>query len=423
METHPGIIDAATAMRTWVRTQRATWTEPKSVPAVRAASVPPPPVALFTPTAASPPVLPDMPLVRPQHVLPFEPVALPEVVPSADPQGHLATPAPEPHSVDRTPAVQARSEDEPSVPLLSRGWLRGVAAVVVLGALAAAGAVGWNRFVGAGAVGTVAFDSKPAGSQVLVDGNAVGETPVELELPTGRHAVEFRSKTGRRTQDVQVRRAQKVAVAVDWNAKVYGRLQVSSTPDAARVLVDGRERGTTPLTLDDVVVGSHTVVIESSEGTVRRKVEVREGKTEALNESIYSGWLKVDIPIEITVVDNGRAVQLDDSNRVLLKPGTHALRIENRKLGFGVSRQVDIEPGGTATVSLEVAPSTLSVTGTAGAEVFVDGVRAGTIPLSEFQVKLGRHDLMIVAPGGETRHSSVTVGTAPAQLDVTFTKP
>ena len=94
-----------------------------------------------------------------------------------------------------------------------------------------------------------------------------------------------------------------------------------------------------------------------------------------------------------------------------------------RKLGFGVSRQVDIEPGGTATVSLEVAPSTLSVIGTAGAEVFVDGVRAGAIPLSEFPVKLGRHDLMIVAPGGETRHSSVTVGTAPAQLDFTFTKP
>lgn len=220
-----------------------------------------------------------------------------------------------------------------------------------------------------------------------------------------------------------MRRGQTLPVAVDWNAKVYGGLQVSSTPSDAVVLVDGHDRGKTPLTLDDVVVGSHTVVIESSEGTVRRKIEVREGKTEVLAESIYAGWLKVDIPIEITVVDNGRAVQLDDSNRVLLKPGTHALRIENRKLGFAATRQVDIEPGGTATVALDVAPSTLSVTGTAGADVFVDGVRAGTIPLSEFQVKLGRHDLMIVAPGGETRHSAVTVGTAPAQVDVTFTKP
>lgn len=426
METNAGIVDAAIALRGWVRTQKASWADTTPKPMARG---PVPPVTFVpTPFPTQVPVLPDMPTVRPHPVLtPFEAVPLPDVTPSADPRAHHVEPDGLPPLVSDVAPVERVTAPvviaEPATPFFARGWVRAIAAMLLLGVMAGAGVVGWNRYAGAGAVGTVAFDSQPAGSQVLVDGKAAGETPVELELSTGRHSVEFRSKTGRRTQTVQVKRGQKSAVSVDWNAKAYGTLQVSSTPADAKVLVDGRERGVTPLTLDDLVVGSHTVVIDSSEGTVRRRIEVREGKTEVLNESIYPGWLQVDIPIDITVVDNGRAVQLDDSNRVLLKPGTHALRIENRRLGFSASRTVDIEPGGTASVALDVSPSTLNVTGTAGAEVFVDGTRAGTIPLSDYQVKLGKHDLMIVAPGGETRHASVTVGTQPAQVDFTFTKP
>ena len=413
MESQTDIVAAAEAVRSWVIAQRAARSAfdalpASTAPAPRSVPTPPPaPPVSWTPTPVPRPSLVPTSLADAgaayvpapasiQTAIPFP--ASPEVLPSAAPSASEAT----------RPAAR------------SGAWLRIAAALLVLGPLVGAGAYVWTRHVSTPGVGSVAFNSTPPGAQVVVDGIQVGETPVEVELAEGAHSVEFRTKTAKRRQAVQVKKGQHAAVAVNWNDPRYGGLQVNSTPDAAKVTVDGHERGVTPLSLTDVLVGSHTVVIESSEGTVRRKVDVSEGRTETLTEEIYSGWLRVTAPIEMAVVDNGRAVQLDDSNRVLLKPGTHNLRIENRSLDFSATRQIDIEPGGTTEVTLEVPASTLSVTGTAGSEVFVDGVKAGVIPITDYEVKLGTREIMVVAPGGETRHASVTATTKPTQLDVTF---
>ena len=123
------------------------------------------------------------------------------------------------------------------------------------------------------------------------------------------------------------------------------------------------------------------------------------------------------------MVDGSTAVQLDASNRVLLKPGTHSLRVENRALAFSVARHVEIEPGGTAEVTVDVPLSVLTVTSASDADVYVDGVKAGETPLREFPVKLGRRDIMLVDQSGATRHATVIVTTQPAQVDISFSLP
>jgi len=70
-----------------------------------------------------------------------------------------------------------------------------------------------------------------------------------------------------------------------------------------------------------------------------------------------------------------------------------------------------------------VPTSTLTVTGSTGAEVFVDGAKAGEIPLEEYRVKLGTRDVMVVDQSGVTRHVTVTVTTRPARIDVELTHP
>jgi len=251
----------------------------------------------------------------------------------------------------------------------------------------------------------------------------VGTTPVRVELNPGPHGVEFKLKDATRTQTIQIAKGLELPVAIEWNPRKTGGLQVTSTPTPAKVLIDGHERGQTPLTLDDLPVGVHTVQIESAAGSVRRKVEVTDGRTETLAESIYPGWLHVSAPIEVTVSDAGKGLQLDDGHRVLLKPGVHAIRIDNRELDFSLTRQVEIEPGGTTRVAVEVPTSTLTVTGSTGAEVFVDGAKVGEIPLEEYRVKLGTRDVMVVDQSGVTRHVTVTVTTRPARIDVAATRP
>jgi hypothetical protein len=242
-----------------------------------------------------------------------------------------------------------------------------------------------------------------------------------VELNPGPHGVEFKLKQATRTQTIDIKKGLETPVKVDWNPKRTGKLEVTSTP-TARVLVDGRERGQTPLTLDDLPVGTHTVQIESSEGSVRRKVTIGAGETETVAESIYPGWLVISAPIEVTVSDGGKGLQLDATNRVLMKPGLHSLRIDNKELEFSQTRQIEVEPGGVARVSVDVPLSTLTVTGPTGAEVFVDGVKAGETPLADFQVSIGTRDIMVVEKSGVSRHATVTVTTRPAHLDVASTR-
>lgn len=434
MESQPDIVAAAEALRTWVVGQRAAWAAtdaalfappaapkiavPKpaapAVPHVPAAPVPspaapaPPPVFVPTPpvpAAAGFPVVPE-----PMEAVPVAAASVPAAV--LDGTGEWPeTAAP---GSGATVIIAELS-------LMERTWVRAALAALLLLAVGGGYLVMSRR--AANAVGAAAFASTPEGAEVFVDGAPVGRTPVRAELKAGTHTVEFKLNAATRTQTIAVKRGVETPVIVDWNKKAFGSLVVASTPTGAKVSIDGKLRGQTPLTLSDLPVGSHAVLIDSTEGAVRRKVEITDGGTESLNESIYPGWLHVSTSIDVTILDGGKPALLDDSNRVLLKPGPHTVRIENRELAFSQTKQVEIEPGGTTKIAIEVPTSTLTVTGSTGADVFVDGVKAGETPLVEFKVALGSHDIMVVDRSGVTRHASTRVTTRPVQLDISFDRP
>ncbi|MEQ1729780.1 MAG: PEGA domain-containing protein [Vicinamibacterales bacterium] len=430
MESQTEIVAAAEAVRTWVRTQRASWT------ADEVALLPPPVVLRPSPPQAvlplPAPLRPPVPVVPPPPAPVSGPPAIPAPVPApADVPGTAwSNPSTSREPVAEWPVAEwpvASQQTSGAMVIVAetsrvgRAWFRAALAALLILSVAGGYLVLSRR--SATAVGAAAFHSTPPGAEVFVDGAPVGRTPVRVELKAGTHSVEFKLKAATRTQTIAVKRGSEVPVTVDWNQKPIGSLQVNSTPTGARVSVDGKLRGQTPLTLDDLAAGPHTVLIDSTEGTVRRKVMVTEGATETLTESIYPGWLHVSTTIDVTVLDGGKPALLDDSNRVLLKPGTHTVRIENRELAFSQTKQVEIEPGGTTRVVIEVPTSTLSVTGSTGAEVFVDGARAGETPLVEFEVALGTHDVMVVDKSGVTRHASVRATTTPVQLDIRFDRP
>lgn len=453
MESSPEVVVAAEALRTWVRTQREGWTAPQT--ASRLAAAPPsaealasaerPVAAVRTPepapvaatVTAKPPVqaaptagprAAAPPFVAPRPI-PVEPAAPEVVVPAAVSSvvgsplsiGAASTSAASHPGVFERPAP-ADQDDEP-VRETGRGWVRmaaAMAAVLVLGAgvFLLRGRAG--QIATAPKSGTAVLTSEPAGADVVIDGKASGTTPLTLNLSPGQHELEFRLKSSTRKQTITVAKGQETTVEIDWDSKPLGSLKVDARPTPARVLVDGKDRGAAPVTLTDLTVGTHTVQIETVEGSVRRTVKIAEGRTESLSEEIFPGWLQVSSPIELTVVDGKRAVQLDASKRVLLRPGPHTIRLENSALEISETRQVTIEPGGTAKVSVDPQESTLSVTGSTGADVFVDGARAGQTPLVDFKVRLGSHDVMVVDRGGATRHASVTVTARPATVEIVF---
>jgi hypothetical protein len=206
-------------------------------------------------------------------------------------------------------------------------------------------------------------------------------------------------------------------------AKGSGRLQVESSPIGAHVLIDGKDRGVTPLTVDGLAVGAHKVVVRGDDGSVQRTVSIASGDTVQLSESIYSGWLHVSAPFEVQISEGRKSITLDDSNQVLLAPGPHDVRFENRTLGLREVRHLDIRPGETTAISLGTPVSHLTVTSSEPATVTIDGQQAGETPLTDFAVAVGTRDVTITSASGAVRHQTLTVKVEPSHLDVDFSKP
>jgi len=202
--------------------------------------------------------------------------------------------------------------------------------------------------------------------------------------------------------------------------KGIGSLRVTTTPSAAQVLVDGKARGVSPITLNDLSAGSHEVELKSNAGTVRRTVTIAANETAALDESIFAGWVTVLSPFEVVITEGGRVLRSDERSQFMLAPGTHDLRLSNRALGFQVARKVEVKPGEGATVRVTPPPSTLIVTANEAAQVWVDGSRVGETPLSGAPVQLGTHDILVKSTTGSERRYTVTIGVNPYTLNVAF---
>jgi hypothetical protein len=202
--------------------------------------------------------------------------------------------------------------------------------------------------------------------------------------------------------------------------KGVGGLKVTSTPEGARVVIDGRDRGITPLSLDDLPVGAHAVSIESKTGSVQRSVMVSADYVAQLDEEIFDGWVAVFSPIEVVISEGGRVLRPDDHSEIMLPPGTHQLRFTNRALGFEQTIPIVIKPGEKIAYTVAPARSSISVTSNEAAEVFLDGTKIGDTPVSAAEASIGTHNLTVRRTTGAEKRMPITVTVKPFTIAVTF---
>jgi hypothetical protein len=204
--------------------------------------------------------------------------------------------------------------------------------------------------------------------------------------------------------------------------RTTGGLKIESTPPGARILVDGTDRGNTPIELDDLAPGKHVVVLESNVGTVQRTVTVTAGLVAEVNESIFAGFLTIYSPFEVSITEGARAFRADDRGEIMLPAGHHELKLSNRALGFEETRSVDLTPGQRMTLSVTPPQSTISVTATEAAEVWLDNFKLGDTPLTDAPAALGTHDLIVRRAAGGERRFTITVTVKPFSMFVDFSR-
>jgi len=113
--------------------------------------------------------------------------------------------------------------------------------------------------------GSIAITSSPVGATVYVDGIHRGTTPVILtEIPTGNHLVTLSFKgydDWNHTISVGSGLMAAINAELEATKEITGSLAVITDPPGADVSIDGNFKGVSPVTIQGISAGTHTVLL------------------------------------------------------------------------------------------------------------------------------------------------------------------
>jgi hypothetical protein len=282
------------------------------------------------------------------------------------------------------------------------------------------------------ATGTLVVTTPRAGATVLVDDVAKGTTPLTVSVATGRHVLELRDGLEVRVLPITVAGGTVLSQYLELQAlrPTTGGLQVRTQPAGAQVAVDGVASGRSPITLEDVAAGEHTVVVTGDHDAITQTVTVGRGVAASVSISFNAapvaapaaGWIVLSSPIPVQVYERDRPIGSTETDRVILPAGTHQLDIVNGALGYHARRTVHIAPGKVALVNVDVPNGALSLNAAPWAEVWLDGAPLGATPIGNVTAAVGTHQVLFRHPTLGEQRRKVAVGvTGITRLSVDLT--
>lgn len=194
-----------------------------------------------------------------------------------------------------------------------------------------------------------------------------------------------------------------------------GSIEIVTDPPKVPISLDGQQRGASPLTVTDLAAGTYTVAARFANGTIQRQIRIEPGTAASLVMTMprpigsASGWIAVDVPASLQILQDGRLIGTTDVDRLMLPAGEHSLVFASEELGFRTQQTVTVNAGATSSVRLELPQVPLSINAQPWAEVWIDGVRIGETPIGNVSRTIGRHDVRLRHPTLGERTTSVLV--------------
>jgi len=179
--------------------------------------------------------------------------------------------------------------------------------------------------------------SKPSQARIYIDGQELGKTPLSRDdLVPGKHRMKIaKSYFQPKTQEINLAANVVKKYSVHLN-KAKGSLTVLSTPSEAEVFVDGdKKSGRTPMTLEDVICGKHTVQIrfhkKNRKINVKKEVTIPREKTKRLKVDLEKNTANLTVhtePLsaEVDFVDKG----FEYHDGIELTPGRYQIFVFNQ---------------------------------------------------------------------------------------------
>jgi serine/threonine protein kinase len=331
--------------------------------------------------------------------------------------------------------VQAYDDEgvEPERSRPRRWFILGAAAVVLM--LAVGGAMSMRHTTApapAPKTGTVVVNTNPPGATIAVDGAERGSSPLTLTLDAGSHVLEAHGSGEPRSVTLTVVAGSQVSQFIELpHSAPVGRLQVRTDPPGAKVIVDGVERGTSPLTLDDVAVGGHAVRLDGGLGSVTQNVTIAAGATASLVVPLaapegtpVSGWISASAPVDMQLFEKGQLLGTSQSDRIMVSTGKHDITIVNETLGYRAVKSVTVAAGKVTAIKADWPNGTIALNAVPWADVSIDGASVGQTPLGNLSVPIGPHEIVFRHPElGERRQAITVTMKEPVRVSIDMRKP
>jgi len=137
---------------------------------------------------------------------------------------------------------------------------------------------------------TVTITSTPDGADVFVDDKAIGPTPAKAELSPGPRVVRI-VRRGYKPWREEIDPARTRAVAPALQPLELGTLIIDSQPERANVYLDDEHRGVTPIWINNVEAGPHSVRVtkEPVYQPVIEQIDLKPNETHRVSVQLVSG--------------------------------------------------------------------------------------------------------------------------------------
>jgi hypothetical protein len=343
-------------------------------------------------------------------------------------------PAPEPPARPRRPAEAVATPAQDWRPFARPlGIVLGVSFAVVLGVLA------WRQFPLQRAAAAqprparLTINARPENLEVLIDGDSRGTTPLTLSLAPGAHTVIVRSGSDERVVPLTLAAGADVTHYFEMKplepATTVGRVSIVTDPPGARVTVDGKAQGASPLTIEDLTPTVHKISVTNGAGSAERMVPVQAGGTASVMFSLpkvagpVGGWLAIAAPFDVEVVERDDIIATSGASKIMLAAGRHDIALSNRRLGYHTTRTIEIAAGKTITLKVDAPNAAVNVNARPWADVIVDGNSLGQTPIASVLMSVGTHEMIFRHPQfGERRQTIVVTANGPNRIAVDLTK-
>ena len=243
--------------------------------------------------------------------------------------------------------------------------------------------------IAAVAVCSMEIISEPEGAEIFVDNESRGIAPITCNVEPGEHLVAA-EKDGCVGPSKTVKvgdNTEKISVTLQLE-QIFGLVLIHSQPDGATVVIDGADRGKTPMLITDLPRGNYRVSFQKAGYLPMEKaIEVADRTPQKLSVVLRSDSATVKVtstPAGATVLIGGIARGTTPCTINDVPPGKNEilLRLDGYKphkqlVTLRSGREVELD------APLEAVPGSIMIHSIpAKAMVYINGERRGNAPLT-----------------------------------------